>query len=127
MTTSNPRRDRLEDELSAAYREVDKILVSVAAGVIAVSVAFVGNIPTPVDTWTIRTAWVLMIGTVLSVLVSLLCEQGDRRRRLDANHRRIAETDGTLTKAIKYLNWTSIATFIAGLAAMGWFLWVNTN
>lgn len=125
MTTQ--RVERLQDELSVAYREADKILVAVASGVIAVSVAFIGNIEHPTDTWTIRASWVLMIITVLSVLTSLLCEQADRRKRLDMIFDGKDEEDTAYTTASKILNKVSIGTFALGLLSMAWFLWVNTG
>lgn len=125
--TPNPRRERLENELSDAYREVDKILVTVASGVVAVSVALIGNIKHPVDVWAVRASWVLMIGTVVAVLVSLLCEQADKRRRIAKTYQRRDEVDGPFTIAIKYLNVLGVVSFLLGLASLGWFLWVNTN
>ena len=124
---TSQRIGRLEDELSVAYREVDKILVAVASGVIAVSVAFIGNIEQPTDTWTIRASWALMIITVLSVLTSLLCEQADRRERLDMIYDGKDEKDTAFTTASKILNKVSIGAFALGLLSMAWFLWVNTG
>ena len=125
--TPNPRRERLENELSDAYREVDKILVTVASGVVAVSVALIGNIKNPVDVWAVRASWLLMIGTVVAVLVSLLCEQADKRRRIKKTYERRDEVDGPFTIAIKYLNVLGVVSFLLGLASLGWFLWLNTN
>ncbi len=124
---TNPRIDRLQDELSVAYREADKILVAVASGVIAVSVAFIGNIKHPTDTWAIRASWVLMIITVLSVLTSLLCEQADRLKRLEMIDDGVDEEDTAYTTASKNLNKLSIGAFALGLWSMAWFLWVNTG
>ena len=125
--TPNPRRERLENELSDAYREVDKILVTVASGVVAVSVALIGNIKQPIDVWSVRASWMLMIGTVVVVLVSLLCEQADKRGRIKKTYERRDEVDGAFTIAIKYLNVVGVASFLLGLASLGWFLWANTN
>ena len=127
MATPNPRRERLENELAEAYREVDKILVTVASGVVAISVALIGNIKHPVETWSIRSSWILMFATVLSVLVSLRFEQADKLVRIAATYTGRDEVDGVLTKMIRYLNLTSIVTFITGLIGLGWFLWTNTN
>lgn len=130
MTTpaeGNPRRERLEDELAQAYREADKILVSVASGVLALSVALVGNIKQPIDTWAIRLSWVFMFLTVVCVLASLVCERIDKRWRIENIYAGNREIDTPFTKVSIQLNRASIATFILGLAAIGWFLWVNTN
>jgi hypothetical protein len=127
LVTPNPRRERLENELSDAYREVDKILVTVASGVVAVSVALIGNVKHPIDVWAIRASWMLMIGTVVAVLVSLLCEQVDKRRRIKKTYERRDEVDGLFTRGIKYLNVLSIVTFVLGLSSLGWFLWTNTK
>jgi hypothetical protein len=127
MATPNPRRERLENELAEAYREVDKILVTVASGVVAISVALIGNVKHAVETWSIRSSWILMFATVLSVLISLRFEQADKRKRIAATYTGRDEVDGVLTKAIRYLNLTSILTFIGGLLGLGWFLWMNTH
>jgi hypothetical protein len=127
MATPNPRRERLENELAEAYREVDKILVTVASGVVAISVALIGNVKHAVETWSIRSSWILMFATVLSVLISLRFEQADKRKRIAATYTGRDEVDGALTKAIRYLNLTSILTFIGGLLGLGWFLWMNTH
>lgn len=121
------RKQRLEDELSNAYREADKILVAVSSGVIAVSVALIGNIAEPVQTWSIRASWIFMIVTVLTVLLSLVTERADRIFRLDRLHRKKKEKENCYTALSRFLNNVSTSTFIFGLTALAWFLWANTN
>lgn len=127
MTLPSNRNERLEIELSNAYREVDKILITVASTVIAVSIALIGNIDEPAGIWTIRTSWILLFVTVISVVCSLLAEQKDKRKRIEKNYEGLQEASLLTDAAIKYLNLTSFISFISGLLFLGCFLWINTN
>ena len=127
MTSPNSRNERLEIELSNAYREVDKILITVASTVLAVSIALIGNIDEPAGIWTIRTSWILLFVTVISVVCSLLVEQKDKRKRIEHNFEGLMEASLLTDAAIKYLNLTSFISFLGGLLFLGCFLWINTN
>lgn len=127
MTPPNNRNERLEIELSNAYREVDKILITVASTVLAVTIALIGNIDEPAGIWTIRTSWILLFVTVISVVCSLLVEQKDKRKRIENNFEGLQEASLLTDATIKYLNFVSFISFLGGLLFLGCFLWMNTN
>lgn len=121
------RRDTLQGRLSDAYREADKLVVTVSSGVLALSVAFLGSVDAPSEIWLIRSAWVALLIAVTCVLGSLLMEQADKRRRIKQIDKGEDETDGTTDDFTNILNLGGFISFLVGLTALAWFLCANTN
>lgn len=124
--TLGDRRKWIEAGLSVAYREADKLVVSVASAVLALSVAFIGQIEAPLESWSIKGSWFLLLASIVTVLASLVVEQQDKRSRIkyiDAGKR---DGYGPLDTAVNVLNICGIAFFISGLGLLCWFLASNT-
>lgn len=120
------RRDVLLNRLTDAYREADKLIITVSSGVLALSVAFFNRTNLPKSIEALRLAWVVLPLTVLIVLVSLLLEQRDRRRRITELDNGKMDTDGCLDGVLHFLNVAAVVLFMIGLGALSWFLVGNT-
>lgn len=90
------------------------------------SVAFFDRENLPKSIEALRVAWVVLPLTVLIVLVSLLFEQQDRRRRIEQLDNGKMDTDGCIDGLLHVLNVTAVIFFITGLGALSWFLVSNT-
>lgn len=121
------RRDALQGRLADAYREADKLIVTVSSGVLALSVAFLGSVDAPSEIWLLRSAWIGLLVAVACVLGSLLMEQADKRRRIKQLDKGRDETDGRTDVLTNILNIAGFASFLLGLTALAWFLCANTN
>lgn len=115
----------LRNRLDTAYREADKLLVSVSTGVLALSVAFVGSS----EDWlcftqAIKVSWGLFFATILFVLISLLVEQRDKQERIKSNG--FAHLSAKkLTCWLNWLNLSALATFGLACVALLIFLFMN--
>ncbi|MFM6981234.1 MAG: hypothetical protein ACKOWP_00455 [Microbacteriaceae bacterium] len=121
------RRNTLQGRLTDAYREADKLIVSVASGVLALSVAFIGQIENPTAVWTLRLAWAALPISVACVLGSLLVEQADKRRRIHELDAGLNETDGKTDSLTNILNIAGFSSFLIGLVALACFLCLNAK
>ncbi len=121
------RREGLQGRLTDSYREVDRLIISVGSGVLAISVAFLESGSTPIESWAIKLSWGAMFIAVLSVLISLLFEQADKRRRINQIDADQEETDGCLDIFINAFNVIGIMTFIGGLLFLAYFRLANTK
>lgn len=116
----------LRDRLDGAYREADRILVSVSSGVLALSVSLVSNQHlSDLALWTIRFDWLLFLATILIVLRGLFVEQLDKKARLDAGGKTTPEID-KMTGQLKTLNKVALWTFGIGMLTLFMFLILTT-
>jgi hypothetical protein len=128
MTETNPAdpfiRD-LRNRLDTAYRETDKLLVSVSTGVLALSVAFASSAQKVLCfTSAIKASWVLFFVTILLVLISLLVEQRDKEARISSGgyaHPKAKK----LTCWLKWLNKAALTAFGLACIALLAFLFMN--
>lgn len=127
----NQRRS-LETGLLDAYREADKLIVTVSSAVLALSVAFVGQVKEPVNTVAITCSWSLFLASIAMVLVSLVLEQRERLARIakidkaiSAN--RLDHQDLRLRwgKWAGALNIVGVVSFILAFAQLASFLSAN--
>lgn len=121
------RRENLQTRLTESYREVDRVIVSVGSGILAISVAFLNQDSNPLAMWALKISWVAMLIAVLSVLLSLLFEQADKRRRIKQIDSNQNETDGYRDTLIVGLNAVGVLAFIGGLLAIAFFLLENAR
>ncbi len=120
------RRRFIETGLSTAYREADKLIVSVSSAVLALSVAFVGQVEEPAQSWAIKWSWFLLLAAIITVLASLVVEQQDKRSRIKHIDRGKRDGYGPLDTAVNVLNILGIGLFVVGLGFLCWFLTSNT-
>lgn len=121
------RRENLQTRLTESYREVDRLIVSVGSGALAISVAFLSQDSNPLAMGALKLSWVAMFIAVLSVLLSLLFEQADKRQRIKQIDSGQNETDGHLDILIVGLNALGVLAFIGGLFSIAFFLLVNAQ
>lgn len=122
----NDRRRFIETGLSAAYREADKLIVSVSSAVLALSVAFIGQVEEPAQSWAIKWSWFLLLAAIITVLASLVVEQQDKRSRIKHIDKGERDGYGPLDTAVNVLNIFGIGLFVVGLGFLCWFLTSNT-
>lgn len=116
----------LLERLTDAYREADKLIVTVSSGVLALSVAFFDRSNLSNNIEALRVAWIVLPLTVLIVLASLLLEQKDRRRRIKQLDSGKMDSDGCLDDVLHVMNVSGVTLFIVGLGSLSWFLLSNT-
>jgi hypothetical protein len=121
------RRNTLQNRLADAYREADKLIVTVSSGVLALSVAFLGRVDKPAEIWLLRFAWIALLVAVAFVLCSILMEQADKRRRIQQLDNDEDETNAKTDAFTNLLNIGGFTSFLLGLIALAAFLCVNTN
>jgi hypothetical protein len=126
------QRKWLETGLLDAYREADKLIVTVSSAVLALSVAFVGQIDNPVNTESLKFAWTLFLAAIGTVLMSLVFEQRERIARIARIDKAIKDTDVDHRDARRwwgkvagYLNIAGVVSFFFALFQLASFLSAN--
>ncbi len=132
MSNLHEQRKWLEAGLSAAYRESDKLVVNVSSAVLALSVAFIGQVKDPQNTLAIKCSWLLLLTAIAFVLLSLIFEQRERESRIskidqgiEAGDEGFRDEAGAWGKVVFVLNLLGMATFFLGLALLACFLISN--
>jgi hypothetical protein len=125
--TNQARRETLQARLTDAYREADKLIVTVSSGVLGLSVAFLGKVNEPGQAWVLQAGWIALGLAVVFVFVSLLMEQADRRRRIIQIDSRLDETDGLTDSLMNAMNVAGVVSFLVGLGSLVAFLCSNIN
>jgi hypothetical protein len=121
------RRDALLRQYPEPFREVDRLIISVGGGVLALSIALINQVENKCGLFIIQWAWVAILLSIGCVLASLIGEQFDTSRRLDQVEGNANETDGPSTVVVKVLNWCGIGLFVAGLTLVTIFLFIQTS
>lgn len=132
MSNLLEQRKWLEGGLAEAYREADKLIISVSSAVLAFSVAFVGQIAKPINTWQIHLSWSAFLIAIAVVLLSLVVEQRERRVRIKKIDKAIKkrksafhDVAGAWGTCIFLLNVAGIIAFFGGLLMLAFFLMSN--
>jgi hypothetical protein len=104
-----------------ASRDFDKALMTLSAGALALSLAFIRDIaPSPTNTAWLGAAWIGFAASLLSILVSFLASQAALRREIE-------NIDGTRTDnrpggawsiVTRVCNWLSALLLVGGAAAL---------
>jgi hypothetical protein len=105
-----------------ASRDFDKAVTTLAAGALAVSIAFVHDVaPNPVETGWLALAWILFSASLILILVSFLTSQHALRREmqvLSGARKPDAKPGGPLGALTILLNWASGITLVVGVVAL---------
>lgn len=120
------RRDALLKQYPEPFREVDRLIVTIGGGVLALSIALVSQVKNPDVIPYIQAAWVSILISICCVLGSLIAEQFDTSRRLDQVEEGEPESHGRSTTVVKCLNWAGIVFFVLGLILVTIFLFAQT-
>jgi hypothetical protein len=122
------RRTQLEEWRASGFREADKLIVTVASGVLAFSAAFVRGISKMKGHEAIGVAWVMLVLAITLVLMALFMEQRDLGARIKNINKGRHEGGYTWRNgAIATLNILSSVTFLVGMVAVVSFLIANVN
>jgi hypothetical protein len=108
-------RQWLADAHQKACGDYDKAILTLAAGALGVSIAFVDNIaPNPDHKWVLAIAWILFTCAMVVVLVSFATSQRTILRMIRGIDDGNAVDAGWLGKATGILNIASGSAFVSG-------------
>lgn len=125
-------RKILIDAEREAARSLDKAMITLSAGALALSITLVRDIAShPASKWLMFVAWGLFVGALVTTLVSFLCSQSGMRRQreiIDAyrlGREGAREQKNPWRTLINWLNWISVVCFIAGVISFACFAAIN--
>lgn len=119
------RKVQMSHELHSAYREADKIIVTVSSGVLALSIALVTQAGLTRYAWVVELSWVLFLTAILLVLSSIFCEIQDKRRRITQLNAVAVDSSAWQDHMLKMLNILSATTFFSAVVCLVVFLCAN--
>lgn len=125
ITLLAERKAQMSHELHSAYREADKIIVTVSSGVLALSIALVTQAGLTRHAWVVKLSWVLFLTAILLVLSSIFCEIQDKRRRITQLNGVAVDSSAWQDHMLKMLNILSATTFVAAVVCLVVFLCAN--
>jgi len=117
----NGERQWLLQADHAASRDFDKAIMTLAAGALGVSIAFVHDVaPHPVRVAWLGWAWGLFAASLVLILLSFLTSQHALRREMKvlSGERSDRRPGGWLGLATIGLNWTSAGALVSGVVAL---------
>jgi hypothetical protein len=121
-TPATDERQWLVQADHTASRDFDKAVMTLAAGALAVSIAFVQDVARdPVHVGWLGAAWGLFATSLMLILVSFLTSQHALRRemRVLSGEREADERPGGWLSALTIgLNWTSAGALVFGVLAL---------
>jgi hypothetical protein len=113
----------------AASRDFDKAVMTLAAGALGVSIAFVHDLaPAPVRLAWLRWAWGLFSASLVLILISFLVSQLGLRREmkvLSGERERDKRPGGWFGPATTTVNWLASGTLVSGVGALVVFALAN--
>lgn len=120
---TNDERQWLVQADHAASRDFDKAIMTLAAGALGVSIAFVHDVaPDPVHVAWLGWAWGLFAGSLVLILVSFLTSQHALRREMKVlsgeRKKKDKRPGGCLGSLTIGFNWTSAGTLVCGVIAL---------
>jgi VIT1/CCC1 family predicted Fe2+/Mn2+ transporter len=123
----DPYLTGLRSQLESAYREYDKLILSVSSGILAISAAFFHETVAPhLHVRLLITCWIALLVAIFTVAISLLIEQVLTRHLIRQNGEPDPTGDHLRTK-ILWLNAFSGISFVVGALFLVIYLCVNVN
>lgn len=117
LMSSNDDRNRLIASHQSASDAFDRALMTLSAGSLALSIAFVRDIaPNPESVWMVKTSWVLMGLALLLIMGSFVMSVEVHRRLIDCidGDRRYEDEPKWTRCVVSYLNRLAGLVFVAG-------------
>lgn len=112
-----------------ASRDFDKAIMTLAAGALGVSIAFVHNVaPNPIHVAWLAWAWMLFAGSLVLILASFLTSQHALRREMQTlagQGEQDQRPGGWLGTSTVLLNWGAAGALVAGVVALVVFALLN--
>lgn len=126
-------RDHLVGALQAAQHDYDQAVLTLSAGTLALSVTFANNIasttPAADSGRLLAAAWLLLGGSLVSIVGSFVTSQVDIRRlidRVDSGEQNVgADMNRWPARATRWLNIAAGTGLVFGLAALAWYALAN--
>lgn len=144
MPDDQVRRDDVDEQIYTEYRAIllryseeasanlDKNLIALAGGALALSITFINQIaPDPVQFWICAVAWGSLALALTSTLLSFFFSDLAMKRQmqiLDGGAARgVLEFEGPnrWNRITNIANWVSIGAFFLGVAALATFVTIN--
>lgn len=121
----------LIDGQAQASQDFDKYLVTLAAGALGLSIAFIRQIaPNPVEIWSIIVAWSAFGASLISILLSFWFSQRAFHRAekvLDTQNEEDRLESNWWDYVTTALNVISVFSFVAGVVFLAYFAASNTS
>lgn len=125
----DPFLTRCREQLENAFREYDRLILTVSSGILAITAAFYHRSTTPQHgaTWLVL-CWVFLLAAIFCVAASLLTEQAHLRHLIKVNGKvKDDETDQRLRRATAWLNRGSGGFFFFGTLFLVVYLCLNVK
>lgn len=113
-----------------AAGDFDKAIMTLAGGALGLSLGFLRPGSSPQASWTLATAWGLLVLSLLSTLISFLSSQEALRKaiwQLDHGSIHRQQAGGWFSSFTRALNYAAAFCFILGLAFLTAFTWLNVE
>jgi hypothetical protein len=119
-------RRHLLETLYAESQQFDKAVMTLAAGALGISIAFVNNVaPDPRMTEWLAASWVLLALSLLCVLVSFIASQAAIRWDIDHLYDDPRPQRPRWRRLTPWFNAAAAATFVGGIGALTVFALLN--
>jgi hypothetical protein len=119
------RREAIQSRLADAYREIDRLIVTVSSAVLALSVAFLQWVQLPEALPLAIICWVSLLIAILLVLLSLQIEVEDKRNRIAQLNVGSWDKGGQIDLVLDWTNRIAMFAFANGLIMLTAFLITN--
>lgn len=119
--SDNGEREWLRQADHTASRDFDKAVMTLAAGALGVSIAFVHDVePNPTHTAWLGVSWGMFSLSLVLILLSFLMSQHALRLEMKvlSGERNDAVPGGWLGRATIGLNWASAGSLVSGVVAL---------
>jgi len=125
-------RRQLVNAANQSFQFFDKGILTLAAGALGVSITFINDIVSdikPETKYLLLVAWIGFIISILSTLISFLSSGSGHLKHIEELQKwYFSENQKTFTRRFdwpKWLNYTSIGTFILGASLLAAFCYTN--
>lgn len=128
MSATASERDRLIGSHKDASDAFDRALMTLSAGALGLSIAFVKDIaPHPHSIWAIKTSWVAMALALVLVMLSFAASVQVHRRLIDCldGSRQLEGEPRWVRAGVTWLNWSASVAFLVGAGFLVYFAFIN--
>lgn len=121
-------RDRLVTSHDQATDAFDRALMTLSAGSLGLSIAFVKDIAAyPTEVWALKTSWVAMAIALGLIMLSFSVSVHVHRRLIHCIDAELDFDDQPrwVQSGVMWLNWAAQAAFLVGAAFLVYFAFIN--
>jgi hypothetical protein len=121
---------QLTEGARAAYTQVDKMVTTLAAGALAVSLAFIRDLaPQPTATWTLAVSWgtlsLALFATLTSFIASAVAHEKILAQLDDGLSINEIDRSPRAATVTRFLTWLAVGLLIVGVLLLFFFALLN--